>query len=161
MKNVINVDSNDLPKRIIKHASGFEAQVCRLGPQIGAKQLGCSVVDVPPGKKAWPKHAHSVNEEMFYILSGRGTLHYGEQQQEIKSGDLISCPANLKMAHQLENTGQEPLRYLALGTQIEPEICYYPNSDKFGIYDNRNNENENDIYMLMRAKDSLDYYDGE
>jgi uncharacterized cupin superfamily protein len=161
LKNIINIDQDDLPKRLINNPKGFEAKVNRLGPIIGALQMGCSIVEVPPGKKAWPKHSHSVNEEMFLILSGDATLHYGNESTGVREGDIISCPANIEVAHQIENTGDTPLKYLALGTQKEPEICHYPDSDKYGIYDNRNDDEKPDIFMLMRKNDSLDYYDGE
>ena len=41
---------------------------------IGAQKLGCQLHVVPAGKKAFPRHAHHVNEEMFFVLSGEGTL---------------------------------------------------------------------------------------
>ena len=161
MKNIININKENLPERLIENEKGFKAKVNRLGPLIGAKQIGCSVVEVPVGKKAWPKHSHSVNEELFLILSGNGTLHYGEQNQKVSEGDLISCPANIDVAHQIENTGHTPLKYLAFGTQQEPEICHYPDSDKYGVYDNRNTKDKPELYILTRAENSLDYYDGE
>lgn len=161
MKNIINIHQDDLPTRLINNNKGFEAEVNRLGPLVGAQQIGCSIVEVPAGKKAWPRHSHSVNEEMFLILAGEGTLHYGDEHQALHEGDLISCPANIDVAHQIENTGSMPLKYLALGTQQEPEICHYPDSDKYGFYDNRNSDNAPELYVLTRKEDSLDYYDGE
>jgi uncharacterized cupin superfamily protein len=161
LKNIINIHQDNLPTRLINNPKGFEAKVNRLGPQIGALQIGCSVVEVPVGKKAWPRHSHSVNEEMFLILAGEGTLHYGEQHNPVREGDLISCPANIEVAHQIENTGTEPLKYLALGTQQEPEICHYPDSNKYGFYDNRNNNRAPELFVLSRKEDTLDYYDGE
>ncbi len=161
MKNIINIDQADLPTRVIDNPKGFEAKVNRLGPQIGAQQIGCSIVEVPIGKRAWPRHSHSVNEEMFLILSGEGTLHYGNENRVVHEGDLISCPANIEIAHQIENTGSTPLKYLAFGTQQEPEICHYPDSGKYGFYDNRNNDNSPELFVLARKEDSLDYYDDE
>ena len=161
MKSIININQADLPTRIIENEKGFEAKVNRLGPMIGAKQLGCSIVEVPSGKKAWPKHSHSVNEEMFLILSGNGTLHYGDSSQPVSEGDLISCPADIETAHQIENTGAEPLRYIALSTLKDPEICHYPDSDKYGFYDNLGDNGKEPFKVLTRKEDGLDYYDGE
>ena len=161
MKSIVNINQDDLPTRIIESDKGFKAKVNRLGPVIGSEQIGCSIVEVPSGKKAWPKHSHSVNEEMFLILSGDGTLHYGDESQPVQEGDLISCPADINIAHQIENTGHQPLRYLALGTQREPEICYYPDSDKYGIYDNENNNKKPSLMLMTRKGNSLNYYDDE
>jgi len=39
---------------------------------IGAKKLGYRMTVVPPGKKAWPYHAHLVNEEeLSFMILGK------------------------------------------------------------------------------------------
>ena len=48
---------------------------------------------VPPGKKAWPYHAHHVNEELFIILEGEGMLRIGGAEHPVKVGDVIARPA--------------------------------------------------------------------
>jgi uncharacterized cupin superfamily protein len=79
----------------------FAAKLGQFGPLIGMKQLGCRLVVVPPGKKAWPYHAHHVNEEMFFILAGSGTLRLGGEEHPVKAGDVIACPAGgPETAHQ-------------------------------------------------------------
>ena len=30
---------------------------------LGAELIGCSLYEVPPGKRAWPYHYHDANEE--------------------------------------------------------------------------------------------------
>ena len=55
-------------------ARQFVAKLGRIGAMIGASKLGCQLHVVPPGKKAYPRHAHHVNEEMFFVLSGEGSL---------------------------------------------------------------------------------------
>ena len=47
---------------------------------------------VPPGKKAFPHHVHHVNDELFVILSGEGTLRFGAERYSVRSGDVIVCP---------------------------------------------------------------------
>ena len=47
---------------------------------------------------------HCVNEEMFLILEGRGSLRYGANTYPVRAGDLIACPTGgAKTAHQLVN----------------------------------------------------------
>ena len=56
--------------------------------------------------------------------------HLGAQ----KLGDIIACPpGGPETAHQILNTGNEELRYLAVSTKPSPEICDYPDSGKFGV----------------------------
>jgi len=40
----------------------FEAKFARIGSLVGAKQLGYNITAVPPGKRAFPRHSHRVNE---------------------------------------------------------------------------------------------------
>ena len=74
------------------NGQGFVAQVAALGPAIGAEKLGCSLVVVPPGKKAWPYHLQYANEEMFVILEGSGTLRYDGRTFPVTAGDVIATP---------------------------------------------------------------------
>ena len=95
-----------------------------IGPLIGAQKLGCSLVVVPPGKKAWPYHLQYANEEMFVILEGEGTLRHDGERYPIRAGDVIASPVG--KPHQILNTSDAELRYLAISTMIEPDIAEYP-----------------------------------
>lgn len=102
-----------------------------LGPLLGAQKLGLNVTELPPGKAAFPYHFHHVNEELFLILAGEGTLRWPAGQHPLKPGDLVSCPPGPDGAHQIVNTGQAVLRYLALSTTHDPEVVEYPDSGKY------------------------------
>ncbi len=61
---------------------------------------------VPAGKKAFPRHAHHANEEMFFILSGAGIYRVGAESFPIRANDVIAAPAgDGETAHQIVNTG--------------------------------------------------------
>lgn len=137
----------------------IDARLARLTPQLGLRHLGCSLVEVPPGRQAFPFHGHRHNDELFLILSGEGTLRHGGARQPVRAGDVIGCPAGgADSAHALLNTGAEPLRYLAFSSQHTPEICDYPDSGKFGVFDG---EGEAEFFHLARPADGRDYWDGE
>ena len=95
-------------------------------------QLACALHVVPPGKRAYPFHAHHENEEMFFILSGRGEYRCGEDTFPIKPGDVIAAPAG-KTAHQIVNSGAEELRYLGISTIGSIDLVEYPDSNKFAV----------------------------
>lgn len=136
-------------------AERFDASRALLGEVIGLKKLGCSLTQVAPGKAAYPFHSHRANDEMFFVVAGRGELRLGDRRHPVKAGDLIGCPCGgPETAHQLLNTGAEPLRYLAISTQVDPEICEYPDSGKVGAYDG-------DFFHLGRQAAQVDYWDGE
>ena len=67
------VFEEDVPKVETARGERFASTRRQLGRAAGGVQLGCSLMEVPPGKRAWPAHSHSTNEEALYILSGPGT----------------------------------------------------------------------------------------
>lgn len=46
---------------------------------------------VGPSSKT-KKHAHMDSEEIYYILSGEGTIHIGEESSKVKNGDVVLIP---------------------------------------------------------------------
>lgn len=146
-----------LPEKPTRRA--FDARLGRLSELLGLKTLGCSVVEVAPGAAAYPFHSHRANDELFYILQGSGQLRLGEVTHAVRPGDLVGCPAGgPATAHQLVNTGNAPLRYLAIGSNVDPEICEYPDSGKVGTYALGSG---GEFYFMGRASDMRDYWDGE
>ena len=110
----------------------FASRMALVGAKIGARLLGYNITAVPPGMRAFPLHNHHVNEEMFFILSGSGELRVGEERHPLRAGDFIANPpGGPEVAHQIINTGNEELRYLAVSTLLTPEVVEYPDSGKF------------------------------
>ena len=94
MKPYLNVDEI---KEFHSHENGnFSAKFAPISEKIGAKDLGYSMTLVPPGKKVCPFHNHRVNEEMFFILEGEGTLRFGDKEYPLKKHDIIACPAGAR-----------------------------------------------------------------
>ncbi|HEV7121542.1 MAG TPA: cupin domain-containing protein, partial [Candidatus Paceibacterota bacterium] len=88
-------------------------------------------------------------------LEGEGELRMGEERTQVKKGDFIACPAGGKdVAHQVINTSDSELKYLAVSTKLSPEIADYPDTGKFGIL-------TDDFRFVGRADQSLDYWEGE
>ncbi len=159
MKQIINLADAKLGP--VGNGKTFEAGFASLGAQIGARKLGASLAVVPPGKRAFPKHAHHVNEEMIFILEGAGTYHCGADTAPVKAGDLIAAPpGDGTTAHQVENTGSVPLRYLTFSTKLEPEVVEYPDSNKFAVSSWAGNPKPV-VWFLGRKDMTLDYFDGE
>ena len=163
---IVSLDSVELVPRPNEYAptdaataARFDASRAMLGGSLGLTKLGVNVTAVKPGKAAYPFHSHRANDELFLILAGRGELRLGGQRLAVKEGDLIGCPAgDASTAHQLVNTGQAELRYLAVSTLVDPEVCEYPDSGKIGAYCGGG---EQGLMHLSRSADAADYWAGE
>lgn len=113
--------------------------------------LGVNYMRIPPRSAAVPFHYHLREDEVFYVLAGRGVLRYGEELIDIRAGDCIACPAGTKVAHQIANPHEEDLEYLAMGPYDPHEVCGYPDSGKILV------RSEQKIGYLRETE----YMDGE
>jgi uncharacterized cupin superfamily protein len=114
----------------------FRWRRARLGRQAGARDLGASLFELPPGAATFELHAHHSNEEMLVVLAGRPTLTgLGGSMRELEPGDVISCPAGREGAHRLDNHGDEPARVLIVSTMKAPEINEMLESGTFWVRD--------------------------
>jgi uncharacterized cupin superfamily protein len=162
----VNLNEIELvPQSPQKPEAGFEARFAPIAAPLGATKLGCRLTVLPPGKKAFPHHVHHVNDELFVILSGEGTLRFGAEQYAVGSGDVIVCPAGgAEKAHQLINTSTGELRYLSISSSHLPEVTEYPDSGKFGVFSVMATETtlpQRRLVFLGRTASGVDYFDGE
>jgi mannose-6-phosphate isomerase-like protein (cupin superfamily) len=76
---------------------------------VGSKFLSVGLSIIPPNSTSNP-HVHQNEEEVFYVLSGRGKVMLENSWLEIEKGTTIYVkPGTL---HQLVNTGDETLKVL-------------------------------------------------
>ncbi|MEF8801316.1 MAG: cupin domain-containing protein [Halolamina sp.] len=126
-------------------------------------ELGCSLYELPPGKRSWPYHYHTGNAEAFYVLAGEGMLRKPKDEHPLEAGVYVACPAGQTGAHRVVNDGDEPLRYLALSTMNAPDVTVYPDSETFGVYTSSppGGENQRDVAGYYERDSDVDYWDGE
>jgi len=158
---VINLD--ELEFQEFGKGQKFGAGRAPVSARIGARKLGYAVVRLGPGKRAWPYHSHHVNEEMFFVLEGEGTLRHAGEEFPIRGGDFIASPADPEQPHQIVNTSNGELRYIALGTNEEADVFQYPDSGKYGVFHGSVHASspESVFVVFGRKEDGLDYWDGE
>ncbi len=132
-RNVVNIDEIAPDEQ----AQGrFGSRRRRLGPEAGGRALGCTHLELAPGKTAFPFHFHSALEEALYFLEGTGTLRVGADSIEVRAGDYVGLPPGPEGAHALTNTGASPLRYLCMSAPATPatmDIVGYPDSKKYAF----------------------------
>jgi len=160
-KPVINID--ELEYGSFGKGEKFRASRASVSGRLGATKLGYSVIRLEPGKRAWPYHSHYVIEEMFYVISGSGTLRHAGEEYPIRAGDFICSPADPEQAHQIINTSGDELVYIALSTQDHTDVFLYPDSGKYGAWhgDPNNPRAPGNFIVFARKEDGVDYWDGE
>ena len=152
-KRVVNLDELKL-ERFAK-GDKFASASVRIGPLLGASDLGYSYDVVPPGKSSCPFHSHRGEEEMFFIVRGEGTLRYGDETRRIRAGDVICCPTGgPETAHQIVNDSNADLAYLSVSTMMPAEVCEYPDSKKVGAYGDK-------FRHMTKTEHHLDYWTDE
>ena len=136
----------------------------QLGEPAGGEALGCSLYELPPGRRTWPYHYHTANEEALYVLAGAATLRWPEGTATVQAGDYVAFPADERGAHRLVNESDEPVRFLLVSTMVEPDVTVYPDSGKFGAYAGAppgGDEDERVVSGYWRLDDDVDYWEGE
>ena len=154
---ILNLD--DVELQPFGQGEKFAAMLGRIGMPLGTKKIGCGLVVLEPGKRAWPHHEHYAQEELFIVLEGEGTVRYGDSEHAIRTGDVIFAPPGKGTAHQIVNTSDAPLRYLAFSSTDSPEICYYPDSGKYATFHSENGQFP--VHFVAHEDARRDYWDGE
>lgn len=158
-KRIVNIA--DLEMQDNGNGKSFQARIGRAGPVLGLTGIGCALVVLPPGKRAYPFHRHHVGSELFYILSGSGEVRLDDETRPVREGDLIGNPPGAE-AHQIVNTGTGELRYLAFSDIGSVDVIEYPDSGKVayaaGIRDA--DFKTATVKMLGHVKPA-DYFEGE
>ena len=164
-KQILNID--DIEYQNWEHGDRFKASLGAVSARIGAQKLGYNITVLAPGKRAFPFHNHRVNEEMFFILEGKGEIRIGPKTYPVKNGDIIACPpGGQDTAHQLINTSEsDEMRYLAVATSMSPEIAEYPDSQKVGVLAEFSAEGDGKPvvmrYIIRDQAGMAEYWEGE
>jgi uncharacterized cupin superfamily protein len=151
-KLVRNMDH--APRERFVRAPLYDTETASLSAGTAASKLGAGFDVLAPGKMSCPYHYHLAQEEMFVIMEGEGTLRVAGERIAVKAGDVIFIPPGPEYPHHLINTSNAPMRYLSISTQERPELCYYPDSDKYGAF-------AKDHRVIHRRGEAVDYWEGE
>jgi mannose-6-phosphate isomerase-like protein (cupin superfamily) len=88
-----------------------------LGPEVFRTNWGFVDHVVVPQGSSIGYHRHDMQEEIYFVLSGRGRATIKGEQAEITTGDGI--PVRLKEAHGFETTAAEGLELMIIGVAME------------------------------------------
>jgi len=97
-----------------------------LGAAGGSDRLYATIDRLQPNAYSCKYHAHSGQEEFFYILSGACTLRTEDGQIVMVPGDFFCKPAGKGIAHQFFNHTQEVCEILDVGLKHPLDVIEYP-----------------------------------
>jgi uncharacterized cupin superfamily protein len=155
--NIVNADDVEPVERDTETIGRRIRDVARAA---GSRRTGLRVSEILPGKLGSPPHCHSLEEEIFVVLDGEGTLllwstptHGADREPSehpVRRGSVVARPAGTAVAHAFRG-GDEGLTLLMYGTRAPGDVCYYPRSGKVLL---------RGVGLVGRIE-PLDYWDGE
>lgn len=134
MPNIHHLTAADiaaLPGALNVHPVHAQARrtISSPGDATGLTGLGINIFEVAPGDKSTEYHVHACEDEAVYVLSGSGTARTGADTHAIAPGDFIGYPKG-GPAHEIQNTGDGPLRLLVIGQRLPEDVVDYPDQNK-------------------------------
>src|SRR5450756_1272256 len=75
-----------------------------LGKAGGSVATGLKRIEIEPGRRSTPVHAHDAEEEIFYVLAGDGLSWQDGETCEVTAGHCIVQVAGLSLIHISEPT---------------------------------------------------------
>lgn len=103
------------------------AEVRRLGAAAGSVRAALNHVRLAPGRRGAPPHCHALEEELFLVLEGTGTLALGEDEHPLTTGDVVGRPPGTGVPHTI-TAGQAGLTYLVYGTRVPGDSVWNPSA---------------------------------
>jgi uncharacterized cupin superfamily protein len=135
---------------------GFRAGMARLGPQLGARQSGVTIYELPPGQAVCPYHYEYGEEEWVLVLAGRPSVRTPAGVEQLEPGAVMFFPRGPAGAHQIRNDAQEHARVAMFSTVVLPTATAYPDSGKVGVYTGDAQED-----LIAERSAGVPYYHGE
>jgi quercetin dioxygenase-like cupin family protein len=89
----------------------FSPEKLRKVGLVDTPSLFCDAYCFEPGQEQ-AGHRHAVGDKLYYVLSGLGRIRVGDDEREVRPGDLVCAPAGED--HGVRNPGPERLVLLVV-----------------------------------------------
>jgi uncharacterized cupin superfamily protein len=100
-----------------------------LGNHFGLTNFGVNLTCLPPGSISAPRHFHSQQDELIYILEGTPVLVTDAGEIPLRPGMCAGFKAGSGNAHQLRNRSDTTVVYLEIGDRAAGDVVTYPDDD--------------------------------
>ena len=141
----------------------FRWKRARVGSQAGARELGASVFELPPGASTFPLHVHYANEEILVVLAGAPTLRTPDGERSLEEGAIVSFATGRAGAHRIDNRTGEPVRLLIVSTMIGPDVVEHLDSKKIYArsYPPGADRPADAVEVMVKRDDNREFFEGE
>lgn len=110
----------------------------------GMSRSHVSLVRLPPGKDSFAYHAHMLEEEWIYVISGQAEAEIDGEKHVVRAGDFMGF-ATPAVAHIMRNVFDEECVYLMGGEDRPIDVVAYPELGK--------------RYLHMQTEGGAEYYE--
>ena len=117
-ETIVNID--EVPSKPFGEGT---ARWC--GRALGARGIALNVAELGPGQEGAPPHCHSMEEELFVVLEGDGTLTLGEDEHPVRAGSIVGRPPASRVPHAFR-AGDQGMTLLMLSDKHGGDMTYYP-----------------------------------
>ncbi len=107
-----------------------KARTRHLSDAGGLRQFGVHDQTLWPGATTGARHWHSAEDEFLLMLSGQATLHDDTGMTDLGPGDAVCWRHGEPNGHHLFSRGEEPARWLIVGSRCRGDICTYPDDGR-------------------------------
>jgi uncharacterized cupin superfamily protein len=100
-----------------------------LGNQFGLANFGVNLTYLPPRSISAPRHCHSHQDELLYILEGTPVLVTNAGETPLRPGMCAGFKAGSGNAHHLRNRSETTVVYLEIGDRTAGDVVTYPDDN--------------------------------
>jgi uncharacterized cupin superfamily protein len=135
---------------------GFKSGRVKLGPEVGAEQLGASLYELNPGQAICPYHYEYGEEEWLLVIRGHPTLRTPEGSEVLEPWDVVCFPRGPEGAHLIQNDTEDEVRVLMFSPIVYPTVTVYPDSDKLAAWTGNKDDD-----LIVKRSSGVEYFEGE
>lgn len=132
----IAIEASEVPLRTKRSAypEPFASRVTgrskrQLGDFFGLKNFGVYMTRLEPNSVSSLRHAHTLQDEFIFILSGHPTLVTDEGLTMLRPSLCAGFPAGIGNGHRLVKESDEEILFLEIGDRSPSDGASYPDED--------------------------------
>jgi uncharacterized cupin superfamily protein len=130
--------------------------MARFGSDVGSKDSGATLYELPPGEALCPYHYEYGEEEWALVVEGTPSVRTPEGIERLEPLDLVFFPKGPNGAHQIRNDADATALVLMWSTVVLPTASVYPDSGKVGVWTGNKADD-----VMVRRDSAVEYFEGE